>query len=92
MTTFMPAFGCGPVSPQQVTRGQAKIAMARAGLTSSVEALLNQLPADHEVRIWWDEALTFNRYSPSLLAMAEQLGLSDQALNQLFIAAAQIEG
>lgn len=78
--------------PQEVTRGQAKIALARAGLLNNVTALIATLPADSEVRIWWEDAQVFRRASPALLEMAEALELDSDALDQLFVSAAAIDG
>jgi hypothetical protein len=43
------------------------------------------------VRLAWKEALEFERNSPTVAAMAAALNLSGNQLDDLFIAAAQIE-
>ncbi len=72
-----------------VTRFQAKAALAAAGLLPSVEAAV--AAGSEFVQIAWADALEFRRTSPTILALAGALGLSDAQVDDLFAAAALIE-
>lgn len=77
--------------PQTVTRFQARTALAQAGLFTSVEAYMATLPADNIQRLAWQDAQEFRRTSPTVLALAQMLGLTATQLDELFRAAALIE-
>jgi hypothetical protein len=75
-----------PAVPTQITRARAKVALHEAGLLAAVEAAI----AAHSypvLRLWWDNALTFERNNAYLNALADELGLSAEAIDALFIAA-----
>lgn len=74
--------------PQTVTKAQAKIALARAGLLDDAQALIEQ--ADVEARIWWQDAQTFDRNHPLIEQIGAALGLDAEAINQLFRVAATV--
>lgn len=80
-----------PTVPQVVTRFQARAALARDGLFLTVNAAMKALPEDDEHRLAWEDAQEFRRQSPTLLAMAATLGLTDTQLDELFTVAAGIE-
>ena len=71
------------------SRFQAKAALHLAGLLPSVEAAIAQ--ADPVTRIAWAEAVEYRRNSPTILALAAALDLSDEQVDALFRAAMQIE-
>lgn len=77
--------------PQQVTRFQALAALHNAGMLDQVEAMMAHPGTDKLTVLAWQNALDFKRTSPMVLAMAGVLSLTDQQLNDLFIAASQIE-
>ena len=77
--------------PQSVTRFQARASLHLAGLLPQVEALMSDPATDPIARIAWQDAQEFRRQSPSVLAMAQALGLSEQQLDQLFTTAASLE-
>lgn len=77
--------------PQSVTRFQARAALHLAGLLPQVEALMSDPATDPPARIAWQDAQEFRRQSPTVLAMAQALGLSEQQLDQLFTTAASLE-
>lgn len=83
------AAGTGYV-PQEVTRFQARAALLQAGLLDDVESLVFSAEADRMLQLAY-EAATFKRHSQFVHAMALQLGLTEQQLDDLFIAAAKIE-
>lgn len=76
--------------PQIVSRFQAKAALLNAGLLSQVEELVAHPDTDVLVKLAWAEATPFERNSPTVSWLASALGLTDQQVDDLFIAAAQI--
>jgi hypothetical protein len=76
--------------PAVVTRYQARAALLQAGLLSQVNAYFDGLGDDDMGKLAWLEAPTVERNSPALIAAAHALGLSDGAIDQLFIAAAAV--
>jgi len=80
-----------PGPPQVVSRFQARAALHLAGLLPQVEALMADPATDTLARLAWTDAQEFRRTSPTLLAMAAALSLTDAQLDQLFITAAGIE-
>lgn len=77
--------------PETVTRFQARAALHLAGHLSAVEALMANEATPVLARLAWQDALTFERQSPTVAGMAQALGLSDADIDLLFITAAQIE-
>lgn len=80
-----------PSIPQEVTRFQALAALHTAGLLTTVEAMMDNPATDTLTVLAWKNAQEFKRTSSMVLNMAQTLGLSDQQLDDLFIAASQIE-
>jgi hypothetical protein len=76
--------------PQSVTRFQGKAALMQAGLLASVEAAV-AASTDPLLPLAWDEALTFERQSAMVTGLAAALGLTSQQIDDLFVAAAQIQ-
>ena len=85
-----PAFAVNDV-PQSVSAFQAIEAMAQAGLLETVEAAVLASGDAKTIRAW-KRAGTWNRTSPTMLLLAQHpaIGLTEEALDQLFIDAAQI--
>lgn len=81
-----------PPPPAPVTRAQAKIQLLRAGHLDQVRTLLETSKAENaaEMRLWFEEALTWEYDNPYVIAVAGELGLSDEQRAELFRAAAQI--
>lgn len=77
--------------PQSVTRFQARAALSRAGLFTTVNTAMVAFPIGDERRLAWEDAQEFRRTSPTMLQMAAALGLSDAQLDALFTTAAGIE-
>lgn len=77
--------------PQEVTRYQALAALHLAGILVRVEAMMADQATDMLTVLAWRNAQEFRRTSPMVLNMAQALGLSDQQLDDLFIAASAIE-
>ena len=75
--------------PLEVTRFQAKAALAQAGLLASVEAMVAE--GDDMTKLAWQEANVFLRNSPTIAALAAALNLSGAEVDALFEQAAAIE-
>lgn len=80
-----------PVAPMVVSRFQARAALHLAGLLDRVEQIMADPQTPVLSRLAWQDAQEFRRSSPTLLALADQLGLSAEALDQLFITASEIQ-
>lgn len=74
--------------PVTVTAFQARAALLSAGLLDEVEAAVTA--ADRSTQLAWEYALSFERGSPTIQALSTAIGLDDEALDDLFRAAAQI--
>ena len=79
------------VIPQSVTRFQARAALHLAGLLQSVDAMMSDPSADMLAKLAWQDAQEFKRTSPTVLAMAKALNLTDKQVDDLFVQAAGIE-
>jgi len=80
-----------PIAPQYaqvITIRQARLALHNAGLLDDVEAAIAQ--ADRAVQIEWEYATEFRRDWPTLLAMQPLLGLTDEQIDGLFVAASAL--
>ena len=82
-----------PVIPQVVTMRQARLALLQAGLLDDTEALIASLegPEGQAARIEWDYSSEVWRNKPFVISLGIQLGLDDNQLDALFIAASQID-
>ena len=78
-----------PVIPQEVSRFQAKAALASIGKLDDANAAV-AASNDPILQLAWSEAPNFPRNSAGLNALAPALGLSQADLDQLFIVAAGI--
>lgn len=78
--------------PQSVTMRQARLALHAAGLLSGVDAAIASLeePAKTVAQIEWEYASTVERNAGLIPAMATALGMTEQQIDDLFIAAAQL--
>lgn len=75
--------------PQSVSMFQARTAMRRAGLLASVETAV-AASADPEIQDAWEYATEFHRASPTIAALAAQIGMTDAQVDDLFRVAATI--
>lgn len=78
------------VPPQVVSPYQARMALLNAGHLATVEALMADPSTDQAAKIAWEYATVFERHSPFIATLAPALGLSDAAVDALFVAAAAI--
>lgn len=74
-----------PPVPQSITPLQARKALRAANLKERVDGLLATAP--EEVREEWEYATEIERNHPTLLSLAAALPLTEQQLDELFIAA-----
>lgn len=74
-----------------VTPFQAKTALLDAGFLDDIELMVADPATDRKVVLAWNNALSFERLSPMVASFAGALGWSDEQLDALFIAAAEIE-
>jgi hypothetical protein len=72
-----------PQVPQTLTARQAKLVLHYAGLLASVNAAVSQ--ADQATQIEWEYATSVDRNWPTLIAMANAMGLTSEQLDQMFI-------
>jgi hypothetical protein len=81
-----------PVVPDFVSMRQARLALLSAGLLDSVEAAIAGLSGDagKAARIEWEYATEIRRNNPLFAQLSAALGLSGEALDQLFIQAATL--
>lgn len=78
--------------PQTVTMRQCRIALLDAGLLDAVQSSIATMPGTdgERARIDWEYALEVRRDWPLIGYMAGDLGLSDEQVDGLFMAAAAI--
>lgn len=74
--------------PASVTPRQVRLLLLQQGLLANVEALIKA--ADQATQITWEFASEFRRNDPLLEQLSKALGLTDDQVDQFFIAAAQI--
>ena len=74
--------------PTVVSMAQARRALTDAGLITAIDAAVAN--ADPATVIGWEHATELHRSSPTLLALASQLGLTSEQIDDLFRAASVI--
>lgn len=79
-----------PTVPVRVTRRQALLALAASGQLDSALALFDALPRTDTRRIEFETSLAFERHSPTTVAMAQALGITEAQIDALFTAAAAL--
>ncbi len=77
-----------PEIPRSVTPRQVRLLLLSQGLLDQVEAII--AASDKATQITWEFATEFRRDNPLLLALGYNLGLTDEQIDQFFIAAAQL--
>lgn len=79
--------------PQTITRAQGKAALIQAGLWPQVLAFMAGIEDPNDkllAEVALNDTVNWERSSPFLARVAAELGLSQQQLDELFIAAAAI--
>lgn len=74
--------------PTSITPRQCRLLLLQQGLLSQVETMISQSTDD--VRITWEYALEFKRDDPILNQLGTSLGLTEQQIDQFFIAASAL--
>jgi len=77
-----------PIVPEFVTPRQVRLLLLQQGLLDEVEAIIAQ--SDRATQITWEFAIQFNRNDPLLQALANNLNLTSEQVDQFFIAASQL--
>ena len=72
--------------PAVVTPRQIRLALNAANLRDTVEQAV--AVSSQDVKDWWEYALDIERNNSMIKAMAAQLGITEQQLDALFVAAA----
>lgn len=75
--------------PQAISRFQARAALLDAGLLADVEIALAD--ADPLTQLAWAEAIEWRRDSPTIAAIGDALGLTEEDIDDLFIEADKIK-
>ena len=91
--SFSPAPEPKPPVPGAVSRAQAKIQLLRT--PGSTKTLLDDVKAaveaaGGEVEIWFTDATTWERANPYVAQLGGALKLTDEQIDELFVAAAKI--
>jgi len=86
--TIAPYVAPPPVVPLSVTPRQVRLLLLSQGLLANVEAMI--AASDEATQITWKYASEFRRDDPLLEGLAKQLGLTDEQIDQFFIAAAAL--
>ena len=73
---------------KEITPLQAKLQLLEMGLLDEVEAMI---ATDRKVQLYWEYASVIEREHETLKAMAAQLGLTDEQLDEMFIAASKLK-
>ncbi|MDY0962108.1 MULTISPECIES: hypothetical protein [Massilia] len=81
-----------PQVPQEITMRQARLALLSTGVLAQVASAIETLPDAQRdaARIEWEFSSTVVRDRPLVKMLGQALGLDDQALDQLFITAAEL--
>lgn len=79
--------------PNSITKRQAKQMLILGGYYTQVQSMIDAIVDDTErllAQVFWDDSQTFERHHPQLIAFAGLLGISDAALDQMFIDGAKL--
>jgi len=79
-----------PRVPMKVTPRQARLALLEAGLLDTVESILKAMPEEVRRAAWieWEFASEIDRINPLFFILVQQLGLTEEDIDNLFIKAA----
>lgn len=73
--------------PDSVFNYQARLALEDAGFLTQVETIMNGLTSDYKTRFAHTDV--WHRHSPHVLFVQQQMGWTDDQLDDLFIAASK---
>lgn len=74
-----------------LSRFQARAVLREQGLRSQVEALIDAPETDPLVVDAWNDAQELRRTSSTIATIAQDLGLTDDEVDAMFVAGAKIE-
>jgi len=67
-----------------LSRADFKLALHNMGELENVKAAMSDPEADPRAVILWEDALEFKRMNKDLLALADELGYTDEQLDEIF--------
>ncbi len=76
-----------PATPEEVTRLQARLALIGAGLWANVTAYFQDPARTEEEKAFWEDAQNWLRDDPIIASAGTALGLTEQQIDDLFVAA-----
>jgi hypothetical protein len=74
--------------PKKITPRQCRLVLMSQGLLATVEQAIAGM--DEATRITWEYALEFRRDDPLLNALGKNMNLTDEQIDQFFIAASKL--
>lgn len=77
--------------PPEVSRFQLRAALHLAGLLNDVEAMMTDSLTDMIVRLSWQDTQRFQWNCNTMNAIARQLSMTEQQVQQLFFSAGEIK-
>lgn len=80
-----------PSVPPEVSNAKGRLALIGAGLFDQVDAIAEQSGKASAFYTLWNHSTIWSRSSATIANLAHQLGLTDEQVDQLFIAADRIE-
>ena len=75
--------GSAPITRRQLRLTLVRNGISLAGVDSAIAAMPEGLPKE-EAQIEWADATTFNRDHPTLLLIAQALGLTEQQIDAMW--------
>lgn len=78
-----------PDPVKSISRFQARVALRNAGMLTQVENVV--AASDELTQMAWADTVQWNRDSPTINALATQIGLTQPQIDTLFEAASKIE-
>lgn len=76
--------------PVKVSKAQAQLALFNAGLLDDLEVIILNHPY-RPIRIWYESANEWRRDNPYVAALGPELGLTEEQIDALFIAASKFK-
>lgn len=84
-----PSQASTPIVPE-LTAFQAHMVLSRNGLLPLIEGFMEDPATPEKVKIGWRKLTTYRRDNPLILFVAEEMGITDPELDQLFADGASI--
>ena len=75
--------------PTSITPRQLRMQLTNEGLRQTVETMIKE-STDYELKDWWEYSLIFARSHPILESFASSLNLSDDQVDEMFVAASKL--